>query len=481
MKQVLPYPISDGLRSAENLLILTAAVLVSSCAGTMKPMHTEPAAPGIVSEARHSLVQLPKPQEKIVAAVYRFRDQTGQYKPSDRVASWSTAVTQGATSILIKSMEDSGWFIPIEREGISNLLNERQIIQSIRQQHSGSDGAGPLPPLLFAGVMLEGGIIGYDTNVITAGAGLRYLGTGGSNMYRKDQVTIYLRAVSTQSGRVLKTVHTTKSVISQQLEGGAFRYIDTNRLLEAEAGYSYNEPPVMAVTEAIDEAVKLLIIEGIEDEIWSAVNPDEVASYKEKVDYEKRVEESLQQDYFGLLEEKSLRNGWTLGTEAMLSGYIGNYESSAKRAGVSFTAERSLNHYFSVRFRLLRTEIGVDQIFLNPLNGAELLLNVYATPDYRVSPYMSAGGSFLMFDKQYDFLERQWFPGAGFDIGLDYRLWDTVGFRLSSSYRYLFRDGLDGISEGKYNDQHWSVQAGVLLRPGFFNGNQSKIMEKNMN
>ena len=468
MKPALVYPISKQIRALSSLLILIASVAITSCAGTMKPMHTDRAAPGTVSRAHSSLTKLPKPEEKVVAAVYRFRDQTGQYKPSDRVASWSTAVTQGATSILIKSMEDSGWFIPIEREGISNLLNERQIIHSIRQQHSGPEGAAPLPPLLFAGVMLEGGIIGYDTNVITAGAGLRYLGTGGSSMYRKDQVTIYLRAVSTQSGRILKTVHTTKSVISQQLDGGAFRYIDTNRLLEAEAGYSYNEPPVMAVTEAIDEAVKLLVIEGIEEGVWNAVNDDEVASYKEKFEYERRREESLQRNYFDLMERKSLRSGWSLGTDAMLSGYIGNYQSPDKRAGLSMTAERGLNHYFSVRFRLMRTEIGVERVFLNPLNGAELLLNVYATPDYRLSPYMSTGFSLLMFDKQYEFLERQWFPGAGFEAGFDYRIRDAFGFRVSSSYHYLFKDGLDGISEGKYNDQHWSIQAGVVVRPGFF-------------
>src|SRR5690554_3651356 len=76
------------------------------------------------------LRNLPAAEEKIVAAVYRFRDQTGQYEPSENIASWSTAVTQGATSILLKAVDDSGWFVPIEREAISNLMNERQIIRS---------------------------------------------------------------------------------------------------------------------------------------------------------------------------------------------------------------------------------------------------------------------------------------------------------------------------------------------------------------
>ena len=385
---------------------------------------------GIVSESNAALKELPEPNEPVVAAVYRFRDQTGQYKPSERIASWSTAVTQGATSILVKAMEDSGWFTTIERESISNLLNERQIIQSIRQQHSGPEGPGPLPPLLFAGVMLEGGIIGYDTNVITGGAGLRYLATGGSNMFRKDQVTIYLRAVSTQSGRILKTVHTTKSVISQQLEGGAFRFIDTNRLLEAEAGFTYNEPPVMAVTEAIDEAVKLLIIEGIEDGIWGAKNMDDVLAYKEKFEFERKREEQLQRDYFGLMEQDNLRNGWFVSAGATLSSHIGNYSSPNKEAGMMLQLERGLNSYFSAKLNLQRSTIGAEKIFSNPVNTGELLLNVYATPKYNLSPYMSAGAGVIAYDKKYEFLSEQFFPTASFEAGLDYRineiLWSTA-------------------------------------------------------
>ena len=444
------------------------AAFAISCAGTLQPMHTDRATPGTLSKANESLRAMPEPEEAMVAAVYRFRDQTGQYKPADRMASWSTAVTQGATSILIKSMEDSGWFVPIERESISNLLNERQIIHSIRQQHAGPEGPAPLPPLLFAGVMLEGGIIGYDTNVVTGGAGLRYLATGGSNMFRKDQVTIYLRAVSTQSGRILKTVHTTKSIISQQLEGGAFRFIDTNRLLETEAGFTYNEPPVMAVTEAIDEAVKLLILEGIEEGLWSARDEDAVLAYKEQFEIEREREKQFQRDYFGFIENRAMRSGWHLAIGGAFGSHIGNYSYPSTKAGVMLQVERSTGSYFSVKANFMRTELGVQRMFSNPVNTAELMLNVYATPDYKLSPYLSIGPGVIAFDKQYDFMERQFFPAASFEAGLDYRLNDRLGVRLSSHYRYLLKDGLDGVAEGRYNDQHWNVNLGVVVRPGFF-------------
>ena len=48
------------------------------------------------------LIALPKPRGKIVATVYNFRDQTGQYK-SLPASNFSTAVTQGAASMLVSA------------------------------------------------------------------------------------------------------------------------------------------------------------------------------------------------------------------------------------------------------------------------------------------------------------------------------------------------------------------------------------------
>jgi curli production assembly/transport component CsgG len=160
---------------------------------------------GAESSQYKDLVSLPAPKEKIVAAVYKFRDQTGQYKSSEIGTSWSTAVTQGSTSILLRAMEESKWFIPIERESLSNLLNERKIIRSSRANYIPDENKDPLlPPLLFAGILLEGGIVSFDSNILTGGAGARYFGAGASTQYREDRVTIYLRAVSTGNGRILK-------------------------------------------------------------------------------------------------------------------------------------------------------------------------------------------------------------------------------------------------------------------------------------
>ena len=162
-----------------------------------------------------SLRELPAPRERISVAVYGFDDQTGQFKPAETVQTLSKAVSQGSTSILVKALQDAGqrsWFTVIERENLDNLLKERQIIREMRRQYLGEENVNgdALPPLLFAGVLLEGGIIGYDTNTRTGGAGARFLGIGAKADYREDKVTVYLRAVSVKNGEVITSVVASK-------------------------------------------------------------------------------------------------------------------------------------------------------------------------------------------------------------------------------------------------------------------------------
>lgn len=267
----------------------TVLALIILCSTIFKPVGVEkPAAikplrklgqATLVSTTavyRH-LISLPPPEKKMVVAAYEFKDRTGQYKYSPMVATQSRAVTQGALAMLVKALEDSGWFIPIEREGLYRLLKEREIISETRKNYENSEGES-LPPLLHAGILLEGGIISYDTNIITGGFGAKYFGLGGHIEYRKDQVTIYLRAVSVESGEILKSVSTTKTILSKEVQLGIFRYVILRKLLEAETGLTTNEPPQMCVLEAIEKAVLSLIIEGVLDGIWALKNPEDIKS-----------------------------------------------------------------------------------------------------------------------------------------------------------------------------------------------------------
>src|SRR5690606_21321367 len=225
------------------------------------------------------LSKLPAPTRPIAIAVYGFVDQTGQYKPSETGQTLSRAVTQGGGSIVVKALQDAGnrqWFTIVERESLRNLLNERQIIREMRERYLGEQGVNPqaLPALLFAGVLLGGGIVGYDTNTVTGGAGAAFLGIGGRTEYRQDTVTVYLRAGSVRTGEVLTTVTASKTIASQSLGANAFRYVGFKELLQAEAGYTTNEPDQVALQQAIEKAVYSLVLEGVDLKLWDFADPE---------------------------------------------------------------------------------------------------------------------------------------------------------------------------------------------------------------
>jgi curli production assembly/transport component CsgG len=218
-------------------------------------------------ETYFDLINLPSPQGSMVAAVYDFRDQTGQYKPIPS-SNFSTAVPQSGTAFLAQALNDSSWFIPVEREGLQNLLTERKIVRA------GLNGeSSKLPQLSSAQILMEGGIVAYDTNIKTGGAGARYLGIGASGQYRVDSITVNLRAVDIRTGRLLSSVTTTKSVISKEITAGVFKFIDAQELLEAEAGYTSNEPVSLCIAAAIESAVVHLIADGIWKRAWNLLEP----------------------------------------------------------------------------------------------------------------------------------------------------------------------------------------------------------------
>ena len=250
-------------------IVLTAALALSGCASVVN--IPEPEAPVLVKNENTEFNNLPAPAAgRLVAAVYGFTDKTGQRKPSDKMANISTAVTQGAEVWLIKALQEVGngqWFQVVERVGLDNLTKERQII---RQARESVGDERQLKPMLFAGVLIEGGIIGYDSNVLTGGAGARYLGIGPSTQYRQDVVTVTMRMTSTQTGEVLLSVSVTKTIISSGSSMTVFKFFDMGTSsFEAEAGHTVNEPVNYAVRVAIEQAVVELIKEGQKKKLWS--------------------------------------------------------------------------------------------------------------------------------------------------------------------------------------------------------------------
>mgnify|MGYP007071575468 CR=1 FL=1 len=210
----------------------------------------------------------------IPIAVYGFGDKTGQMKPNDRLALFSKAVTQGAEVFLIKALHDAHrWFTVVERVGLDNLIKERQLIRNQREVYEGKD-AKPLRPMLVAGLMIEGGIVGYDTNLRSGGAGARIMGIGNSVQYRVDEVVVALRIVSVHTGEVLLNTAVSKTIYSTAQSAGVLRFIDAGtRAVELEAGVALNEPTTYAVRVAIEQAVYETILEGERRGLWRFKQP----------------------------------------------------------------------------------------------------------------------------------------------------------------------------------------------------------------
>lgn len=262
------------------LLMALTLPLLTGCTSLIGPVKSSRAETGRDTQVIQELGALPPPAQPIMVAVYKFRDQTGQYKQVTGSVNYSTAVTQGATSMLIKALEDAGsghWFTILERESLPNLLNERKIIRQTRMQYLSDQQQGQiqdLPPMKYAPLILDGGIIAYESNLLTGGLGAKYLGIGADTEFQRDTVTVYLRLISVKDGRVIKSVETAKTIFSVKVDAHAFKFISFKELLEAEVGFSSNEPPQLSVQEAIEQAVYSLIMEGAMAGLWSFAAPE---------------------------------------------------------------------------------------------------------------------------------------------------------------------------------------------------------------
>ena len=255
------------------LLLIATAVSLAACSTSefFDDQYRAEASLNTTTGIGLTVSQLPRPANPIDVAVYAFPDQTGQQKPADNFSRFSNAVTQGGSAVLIDVLSNSDWFNVIERAGVQNLLNERALIDQTVAAY-GTSSRSPLPPLRFAGILLEGGIIDYDSNVVTGGAGARFLGIGTNMEHRKDRLTVALRAVSVNTGEVLTSVMTEKTVYSVLAQGSVYRFVSVDELLELEAGVTRNEPVGLAVRQAIELAVFALIMEGVQEGLWEFQN-----------------------------------------------------------------------------------------------------------------------------------------------------------------------------------------------------------------
>jgi len=259
-----------------KIALTLGLLLLSNCAVMQKAgMESKPEITEMKMQKEFDTVPTPA-QKKITVAVYSFQDKTGQRRNTPNVASFSTAVTQGAEPFLIKALQDVGkgqWFDVVERVNVDNLIKERTIIKQMRDMYEGGN-AKSVPPLQFAGIIVEGGIIGYDSGMESGGAAYKWLGIGPQSQYSKDVVTISLRAVSVSSGKVLATITVSKTIYSTADSIAILKaFRGGTAFFEAETGLTINEPTTLAVKATVEAAVVELINEGERKGIWSFKDP----------------------------------------------------------------------------------------------------------------------------------------------------------------------------------------------------------------
>ena len=283
------------------LMTLFLGLALAGCAATAMNFDVQKQ-----SIAYKELETITEPKDgPIVIAVYDFVDMTGQKKPIKDFASMSTAVTQGSYQILIKALQDAGegkWFRVVERHSLASLLQERKLIRTTRQMADG-ENAEPLPALLFAGAYVTGGVVGYDSNIVTGGAGARILGIQAHKQYRQDVVSIILRLINVQSGEVIITTTIEKTIYSTETGGDIFKYFDAaTMLVEIEAGVARNEPVTFAVRKAIEKGVVELIKQGVEKGLWDykeveiEITEDDLDSIERELKEEDILDEVIEGD-----------------------------------------------------------------------------------------------------------------------------------------------------------------------------------------
>lgn len=439
------------------VLAICSGLFFQSCSTFLhQPTNFEKARVGETTANTELLDSLPEPQKPIVVGVYKFRDQTGQYKPTENGSTFSTAVTQGATSILIKALEDTQWFVPIERENLGNLLNERNIIRSTRKEYrkSSNPNEPQLPPLLYAGVVLEGGIVSYDSNILTGGFGVRYFGLGGSTRYRQDRITIYLRAVSTTSGEILKSVYVSKTILSQAIDANFFRYVKFKRLLEAETGITKNEPVQLAVKDAIEKGVYSLIVEGIADDLWSTKQGD--TADKEMLDQyfkDKDETEEIKLYHKHLNSRRNLnRISFTAG-----GGFIdGDYGDPKLGAFAGMELARNINDPLAIVFGGSYGRLKNEGAYSSRIVTFDLNFQYSILPYEQLSPFVYGGaGGIIQLDNDNSAFKFQ------YGLGLEYLATKKVGLKVFGEQNIASNDKIDGLTSGKRNDYYWRFGFGV--------------------
>ena len=228
-----------------------------------------------MSEASGSsiLMSLPPAQHKVNVVLNGFEDKTAQYAQEDN----TTGNRKLGLSMLSRALSDAGnnsWFMLTEHGNSKKPTHGRGNSRGKNGQYAQASepNASGMNPLLRAGILLDAGIIAHESDARSGGAGAKWLGLRNDSTYRRDKVTVYLRATSIHTAETLLSANTSKTLYSIPLQTGAYRYVSLNHLLKLESGTLSSAPEQLAVKQAIEMAVYSMVIEGAAQKLWGFAN-----------------------------------------------------------------------------------------------------------------------------------------------------------------------------------------------------------------
>ncbi|MFZ0489367.1 MAG: outer membrane beta-barrel protein, partial [Salegentibacter sp.] len=237
------------------------------------------------------------------------------------------------------------------------------------------------------------------------------------------------------------------------------KYVNFQRLLEAEVGFTRNEPVQLAVKEAIEKAVKGLVVEGIEDGLWSPKEPN--AADKLVQDYKDEKEEAA---LTKLYDRKYVeRNKSSLSLDLGGALISGDYSNSEAGALVRLAYNAGISPSFALNLAVsgfeLRNKNSFSEKFASlDVNGKFLLL-----PNDNFGPYLYAGPGVMMNIDSGELPE-----GIGnthfklqYGLGLEYLISPKLGLKAFAEHNIALDDELDYVINGKRDDHFFNFGVGV--------------------
>jgi curli production assembly/transport component CsgG len=265
---------------------------------------------------------------------------------------------------------------------------------------------------------------------------------------------------------VLKTVHTTKTILSQRLESGIFRFVEVRRLLEAEVGFSFNEPPVLAVTEAIEEAVRGLIVEGVRDGLWQLRNAGDASSAAFQA-YDEDVAAAERMGPFGqpVDADRWVRRGLGVGALAGGTLYEGDYANPLARGAAEVALRVPFSDRVAVELAGSASEIAAENAFSSSQVAGDARLLYHVFPRKRLSPYLTAGAGLLFQSNVEEVLpgDDGLYPYVTAGLGAEYLLSRRLGLNVALTNVYPLEEGLDGLVSGDVHDNFYTFKTGFVF------------------